>query len=206
MGIALNTGEVIVGNIGSQKHIKYGVVGSHVNLTARIESNTVGGQVLISGTTLELAGPDVKVGEKQMIVAKGFPEPIPAFEVKGIGGEYNLEIEEVDLGLIDLPAPLDVKFRVMKGKNEEGDEQAGQLRQLSTLGATLDGRAEAFENLKLRLVGDDGALVEGDLYAKVMTAGTTCTLRFTAVPPAVEAFIARRLAPPESERSSERGQ
>ena len=47
MGIALNTGEVIVGNIGSQKHIKYGVVGSHVNLTARIESNTVGGQVLI---------------------------------------------------------------------------------------------------------------------------------------------------------------
>lgn len=199
MGIALNTGEVIVGNIGSQKHIKYGVVGSHVNLTARIESNTVGGQVLISGTTLELAGSDVKVGEKQMIVAKGFPEPIPAFEVKGIGGEYNLEIEEVDLGLLDLTAPIDVKFRVMKGKNEEGDEQTGQLRQLSTLGATLDGSAEAFENLKLRLVGDDGALVEGDLYAKAMTGGTTCTLRFTAVPPAIEAFIKQRLAKPEIE-------
>src|SRR5262249_47982148 len=55
MGIALNTGEVIVGNIGSQKHIKYGVVGSHVNLTARIESNTAGGQILISQTTLDLA-------------------------------------------------------------------------------------------------------------------------------------------------------
>ena len=55
------------------------MVGSHVTLTARIESNTVGGQVLIAGTTLDLAGPDVKVGARQLIVAKGFPEPIPAF-------------------------------------------------------------------------------------------------------------------------------
>ncbi len=193
MGIALNTGEVIVGNIGSQKHIKYGVVGSHVNLTARIESNTVGGQVLISGTTLDLAGDGIKIGEKQMIVAKGFPEPIPAFEIKGIGGEYNLEIEEVDLGLVELATPLEIKFRVMKGKNEEGDEQTGTVGKLSLLGATLDANIEAFQNLKIRLVGDGGALVDGDLYAKVMTTGTSCTLRFTAVPPAVEAFIKQRV-------------
>lgn len=191
MGIALNTGEVIVGNIGSQKHIKYGVVGSHVNLTARIESNTVGGQVLISGTTLELAGPDVKVGEKQMIVAKGFPEPIPAYEVKGIGGEYNLELEELDLGLVELATPAEARFRVMKGKNEEGEELNGTLRSLSVLGGELvTGEAlEPFANLKLRLVGADGTLVEGDLYAKVLVAGPTCRLRFTAVPPAVEKAI-----------------
>jgi adenylate cyclase len=198
MGIAINTGEVIVGNIGSQKHVKYGVVGSHVNLTARIESNTVGGQVLISGTTLDLAGPDVTTGEKQMIVAKGFPDPIPAFEIKGIGGEYNLEIEEVDLGLVDLATPADVKFRVMKSKNEEGDEQSGTLRQLSLLGATLElsgeAKVEAFQNLKMRVVGSDGALVDGDLYAKVMSGGSSCTLRFTAIPPAVEAAIKARIA------------
>ena len=46
MGIALHTGEVVVGNIGSAKRSKYGVVGRTVNLTARIESFTVGGQVL----------------------------------------------------------------------------------------------------------------------------------------------------------------
>ena len=205
MGIALNTGEVIVGNIGSQKHIKYGVVGSHVNLTARIESNTVGGQVLISGTTLELAGADVKVGEKQMIVAKGFPEPIPAFEVKGIGGEYDLELEEVDLGLVELAAPLEVHYRVMKGKNEEGDEQRGQLGSLSALGATLIGAAglDAFQNLKVRVVAPSGERVEGDLYAKVVVAGEPSRLRFTAVPPAVERLIAAQIAPSTPERSSE---
>jgi hypothetical protein len=46
----------------------------------------------------------------------------------------------------------------------------------------------------MRVVGDDGTLVEGDLYAKVMTSGESCTLRFTAVPPTVEAFIKQRLA------------
>src|SRR5919199_53781 len=57
MGIGVNTGEVVVGNLGSHKRTKYGVVGTHVNLTARIESYTVGGQILISATTLQEAGP-----------------------------------------------------------------------------------------------------------------------------------------------------
>jgi adenylate cyclase len=205
MGIALNTGEVIVGNIGSEKHVKYGVVGSHVNLTARIESNTVGGQVLIAGTTLDLAGPDVKIGEKQLIVAKGFPEPIPAFEIKGIGGEYKLELEEIDLGLVDLAQPVEVRYRVMKGKNEESDEQIARFTSLSAMGAMMAGEASlaAFQNLKLRVVEDGGGLVDGDLYAKVIAGGAPCRLRFTAVPPGVERAIAARVAPVEAERSSE---
>ena len=39
----------------------------------------------------------VEVGEKQMIVAKGFPEPIPAYDLKAIGAPYNLALEELDL-------------------------------------------------------------------------------------------------------------
>lgn len=206
MGIALNTGEVIVGNIGSQKHIKYGVVGSHVNLTARIESNTVGGQVLISGSTYDLAGADVTVGEKQLIIAKGFPEPIPAYDLKAIGAPYNIALDEIDLGLVPTDTPVEVRYRVMKGKNEEGPEQSGRFTQLSGLGAVLAPEAplDALQNLKIRVVADGDALVDGDLYAKVMTSGDSTTLRFTAIPPPVERFIAQRLGTPETgERSSE---
>ncbi|MBS2031249.1 MAG: adenylate/guanylate cyclase domain-containing protein [Deltaproteobacteria bacterium] len=209
MGIALNTGEVIVGNIGSQKHIKYGVVGSHVNLTARIESNTVGGQVLISASTLELAGADLKLGEKQMIVAKGFPEPIAAHEVLGLGGEYNLFLEEVNLALVGLESPVEVKLRVMKSKNEEGPELSGRFRALSALGATLecDGTGlEAFKNLKMRIVGPSDELVEGDLYAKVTAGGASATLRFTAVPPAVASFVEKRLEKQAPGRTSDLAQ
>ncbi|HNL74227.1 MAG TPA: adenylate/guanylate cyclase domain-containing protein, partial [Leptospiraceae bacterium] len=60
MGIGLNTGEIVVGNIGSHKRTKYGVVGSNVNLTSRIESYTVGGQTLVSQRTLEACGPIVR--------------------------------------------------------------------------------------------------------------------------------------------------
>ena len=56
MGIGVHTGQVVVGNIGSPERMKYGVVGSHVNLTSRIQSYTTGGQILISETTRQEVG------------------------------------------------------------------------------------------------------------------------------------------------------
>jgi class 3 adenylate cyclase len=48
MGIGLNAGQVVVGNIGSETRAKYGIVGSAVNLTERIQKMAKGGEVVIS--------------------------------------------------------------------------------------------------------------------------------------------------------------
>ena len=48
MGVGLNAGEVIVGNIGSETRAKYGIVGSAVNITQRIQSTAKGGDLVIS--------------------------------------------------------------------------------------------------------------------------------------------------------------
>ena len=56
MGIGVHTGEVIVGNIGSKRRTKYGLVGRNVNLASRVETYTVGGQVLISEATAAEVG------------------------------------------------------------------------------------------------------------------------------------------------------
>ena len=48
MGIGVNCGQLIVGNIGSEKRKKYGALGSPINLAFRIEAQTVGGEVLVS--------------------------------------------------------------------------------------------------------------------------------------------------------------
>ena len=52
IGIGLHAGEVIVGNIGSQKRAKYGIIGSPVNLTHRIQGQAQAGEVMISETIL----------------------------------------------------------------------------------------------------------------------------------------------------------
>lgn len=96
MGIGLNTGEVVVGNIGSERRMKYSVVGSPVNLTARIESFTLGGQILISGTTLGHLGERAKVDGRLRVKVKGLEHAVSIFEVSGIGEPYNLYLPPVD--------------------------------------------------------------------------------------------------------------
>src|SRR5262245_9938673 len=92
MGLALNTGGVVAGNIGSEKRTKYGVGGSHVNLTSRIESYTVGGQILISDRTRESAGPTIVTGASIQISAKGFKDPITVHDLRGIGAPHDVAL------------------------------------------------------------------------------------------------------------------
>lgn len=85
MGIGLHTGEVVVGNIGSPERMKYGVVGSHVNLTSRIQSHTIGGQILISEAVRREVGLRLRLGTEMQVRAKGFDQPIVLSEVLGVG-------------------------------------------------------------------------------------------------------------------------
>jgi class 3 adenylate cyclase len=83
MGIGVNTGAVITGNIGSEKRSKYGVVGHHVNLTARIESQTAGGDILVSQSTLDKLKLPVQLGRRQQTRLKGINEPVTMHQVLG---------------------------------------------------------------------------------------------------------------------------
>ena len=93
MGIGINTGEVVLGNIGSVKRAKYGVIGSQVNLTSRIESFTAGGQILISESTREAVGDAFKIDGQMSVEAKGVEKPIRIYDVRVENPSNSLPID-----------------------------------------------------------------------------------------------------------------
>ncbi|MCG3192801.1 MAG: Chemotaxis response regulator protein-glutamate methylesterase [Thermoanaerobaculia bacterium] len=192
MGIAVHTGEVVVGNIGSMTRAKYGIVGSHVNLTARIESMTVGGQVLISESARLAAGAAAEVGDRIEVQAKGFKDPITAWTLVGIGGERVPDEEDP---LIPLTVPIGVSVARLSGKQVEGSTFAGRIVSLASKRAEVDSSEgiDEMTNLRLRVAAEDGGEIPGDIYAKVLSRREGRFLvRFTSPPAEVETVFAGR--------------
>lgn len=79
--IAVNTGEVILGNIGSPVRMDYTAIGDAVNTASRLQAIAETGKVVISKTTFEELGAGVGVKELGKVSLKGRLEPIEAYEV-----------------------------------------------------------------------------------------------------------------------------
>ena len=197
MGIGINTGEVVVGNIGSEKRTKYGIVGSQVNLTYRIESYTTAGQILISEQTLKDAGSIVKISGQKQVQPKGITELITIYEVSGIAGFYNLYLPREEEFFFPLAEEIPIQYALLDGKNVSDTLFRGSLVELSAKGAKVradnvgeDNLPSGLTNLKFNLLtSNTPPEVSEDIYAKVLEKPAqkgSFYIRFTGIPPAVQ--------------------
>jgi class 3 adenylate cyclase/HAMP domain-containing protein len=202
MGIAVGTGSVVVGNIGSERRTKYSVVGSPVNFVARMEAFALGGQVLVSTPTFHRVKDLIEVGEMLEVQMKGVPGLATLFEVAAIGGPYDLRIDKKSETLTPLPEPLPVALQRMQDKVVIDTLPEARLTQLCETAATVEfaGELQEWEDVRLRLLDEDGQELPGKIYGKVLVveipadSAPQARIRFTSVAPEVAQFIQQAIS------------
>jgi class 3 adenylate cyclase/HAMP domain-containing protein len=201
MGVAVNTGAVVVGNIGSERRTKYSVVGAHVNLASRIESFALGGQVLISAATYEQVKDLVEVGEALQVEMKGMPGKATLYEVRSIGGAYNIQLKARREDLVQLKDPVKVHLHRIQEKVVVGVNEEVWVTHLSetTVRVTFAGELVEWEDVRLQMLNYHGAPVPGKVYGKVTQVQQeadgklTAIIRFTSVSAEVYQIIRETL-------------
>ncbi len=80
-GIGISSGKVVVGNIGSPKHMDYTAIGDEVNIASRLQSLAKGGQILVSRSIYEVTKDTFDFKDFGIVNVKGKKNAIEVFEV-----------------------------------------------------------------------------------------------------------------------------
>ena len=187
MGIGLNTGEAVVGNIGSEQRAKYAVVGAAVNLAARVESATVGGQVFMSAGAHAQIRDLVEVADTLSVELKGLAEPLTLYDLVGLRGRFaqRLPSSLAEEPSVDIVLPL--ACRVLDGKVISHESIAGVVVRLGRhqVEARLERHLPVLTNVRFRLQYPGLGVESGDVYGKVVAArdgdGVIHRIRLTSV-------------------------
>ena len=180
MGIGINSGPAVVGNIGSEQKMKYGCMGETVNLAGRLEALSLGGEVCIAERTREKIRAEVKILKESRFMPKGGKEEMGFYVIAGINGGVTLTGSSGETRWRTLSEGKDLVFYLLDGKTVDPEPHAGTLSKVTEdekFGVlTTESPLQPLQNLMLRISGLEA-------YAKVTDCGADgCKIGFTMKP------------------------
>jgi adenylate cyclase len=98
IGVGINSGAMVVGNMGSKKRFNFTVMGDNVNLASRLEgtNKTFGTRLIISENTYQAVQKEMLVRELDLIRVKGKLKPVKIFELMGTLAESDQHRDRLD--------------------------------------------------------------------------------------------------------------
>ncbi len=192
MGIGINTGEVILGNIGSEQRAKYGAVGAAVNFAGRIESYTLGGQILISESTYSAVREIAEIRDVLDVEMKGFTGAVKLYDVRGLGDPFNLRIHERKDKPKGTAERIAVRLRRIDDKVVSPKAEPAWITHLSETRVIMETTERLPEGIDVRMEGADPTYpqVQGDAFGRITAVSQgdhfwTVSVRFTFLAPAL---------------------
>jgi len=99
MGVGINSGRFLAGNIGSEERLEYTIIGDAVNMASRVESKAAGGQVLATEASYREVAQRVAAVQLPPTLVKGKDEPIVLYSIRGVATPDSPSGEAADLAL-----------------------------------------------------------------------------------------------------------
>lgn len=169
VGIGIHAGEAFIGNIGSEQFMRYNVIGQVVNLCSRIQTYSVGGQILVSEQTKQFLHGELGINKNIDISMKGIHRKVTICDIREISGIHQVCLAEKKAEhMLHLPEPVAAVLYLMQGKSVIKTSAEGEIIAVSQHKIKVACRREYVKEVALYqdleiVVNDENA------YAKIMS-------------------------------------